>query len=110
MSSGKLAAQAGHAFSDALVNSMESHPEYYQRYRDGVNGGSKVALYCKNEGQLIRAYNEARAAGLPCSIIVDQNHVMPPHFDGSPVITAMAIGPCTKEECRQITKRFNCVK
>lgn len=110
MSPGKLSAQAGHAYTDSLCNSLESHPEAYEAYRTKGLGGSKVSLNAKSEHQLIRAYNEARLAGLPCAIVVDQHHVMPPHFDGSPIITAIGIGPCKKEDARSITKRFNCVK
>lgn len=109
MPAGKLSAQAGHAFTDALAVSQESHPEKYAKYRNRQSGGSKVTLKAKNENHLIKAFNEALMAGLPCSIIVDQDHIMPPHFTGEPIITALGIGPCTKEEARQITKKFQCV-
>ena len=109
MPSGKLAAQAGHAYTDSLAVSMESHPEKYKKYRNRQSGGSKVTLKAKNENHLIKAFNEAIQAGLPCSIIVDQDHILPPHFDGNPIITALGIGPCTKEEARQITQKFQCV-
>jgi len=110
MDIGKLSAQAGHSFTDALCNAQQSHPEAYDAYRTKGLGGSKVSLYAKSTHQLLRAYNEALEAGLPCAIVVDQNHVMPPHFDGSPVVTAVGIGPCKKQDARFITKRFNCVK
>lgn len=109
MPTGKLAAQAGHAYTDALTNAQESHPDNVKYYRNRQSGGSKVTLKAKNEDHLIKAYNQAIAAGLPCSIIVDQGHILPPHFDGSPIITALGIGPCTKEQVKQITKKFQCV-
>jgi peptidyl-tRNA hydrolase len=111
MPAGKLSAQAGHAYGDSICNSRETHPEIYNAYRavDG-NGGSKVTLQAKNVNHLMRAYNEAIAYGLPCAIIVDREHILPPHFDGSPIITAVGIGPCTKIDAKNITKRFQCVK
>lgn len=109
MPAGKLAAQAGHAYTDSLMAAMEQSPLLVTNYRNETKGGSKVTLRAKNENQLLRAYNEAREAGLPCTIVVDREHVLPPHFDGSPIITAVGIGPCTQEQVRHITKRYNCV-
>lgn len=103
-----MSAQAGHAYTDALAHALETDPERYHDYRNDTKGGSKVTMKSKNESQLILAYNRARKAGLPCSIVVDREHVLPPDFDGSPIITALGIGPCTQEEAREITKRFNC--
>ena len=103
MPPGKLAAQAGHAYTDSMTTASD---EVIQSYRTESLGGSKVTLQAKNEHALIRAYNEALDAGLPCSIVVDRNHVLPPHFDGSPVITALGIGPCKHSEARAITKRY----
>lgn len=103
MPSGKLAAQAGHAYTDSIATAKE---DVIQAYRTESLGGSKVTLKAKNENALIRAYNEALEAGLPCSIVVDRNHVLPPHFDGSPIITALGIGPCKHSEAKHITKRY----
>lgn len=110
MSAGKLSAQAGHAYDDSIRKAQETHPESCERYRDGISGGSKVTLEAKNVNALIKAYNQARLDGLPCAIIVDQNHVMPPNFTGDPIITALGIGPVTKAESSHILKKFRCVK
>lgn len=106
---GKLSAQAGHAYTDALCESMQQTPEKFHNYRMNNNGGSKVTLYCKNESQLIATYHEIKSLGIPCSIVVDREHILPPHFDGSPIITALGIGPCTKPETAHILKKFRCV-
>ena len=106
---GKLSAQAGHAFEGSYSNAIKFHESKASKYRVNGIGGSKVTLKAKNENQLLRAYNEALEAGLPCIAIVDQEHILPPHFDGSPVFTAVGIGPCTKEEAKKITKRYQCV-
>lgn len=110
MSPGKLSAQAGHAYDDAIRAAQTSHPESFAKYRIDGEGGSKVTLEAKNEYQLLRAFNEARQAGLPCAVIVDREHIMPPHFDGSPIITAVGIGPVTQAEAKFITKRYQCVR
>ena len=106
---GKLAAQAGHAYTDSLMVANQIDPALVSRYCVAGLGGSKVTLKAKNQNQLLRAYNEALSAGLPCAIVVDRNHVLPPHFNGFPIITALGIGPCTQEKCRHITKRYRCV-
>lgn len=104
-----MSAQAGHAYTDALAVAHSEDSGRYSNYRNESLGGSKVTMKSKNESQLIRAYNRALEAGLPCSIVVDREHVLPPDFDGSPIITALGIGPCTQAEAREITKRFNCL-
>lgn len=109
MPPGKLSAQTGHAYTDSLVNALEIKPDAFYSYRNPSKGGSKVTLRAKNQNQLIKAYNLAIDAGIPCALVVDQDHVLPPHFDGSPIITALGIGPCTKEESRHIVKKFRCI-
>jgi peptidyl-tRNA hydrolase, PTH2 family len=109
MPTGKLSAQAGHAYTDSLSNALTQDPDRYHNYRNDSLGGSKVTLKAKNENQLINAYNKCLEAGIPCSIVVDREHILPPDFDGSPIITALGIGPCTKSESKLITKKFQCL-
>lgn len=109
MPAGKLAAQAGHAYTDSLFECLDERPELAARYRRGDNAGSKAALKAKNEAALLRAAEECREAGIPHSLVRDSNHVLPPHFDGSPIVTALGIGPVSRREARWITKRFGCV-
>lgn len=109
MPPGKLSAQTGHAYADSLNVALEQKPELYKNYRNDSMGGSKVTLRSKNESQLIKAYNSALEAGIPCSIVVDREHVLPPDFNGEPIITALGIGPCTKEQVYHITKKFRCL-
>jgi len=104
MPAGKLAAQAGHAYTDALWSAPREIGEAY------YGTGSKVTIQCKNLGQLERAERECREAGIPHAKITDEHHVLLPHFTGEPIVTALGIGPCTKEQCRHITKRFQSVK
>lgn len=106
MPCGKLSAQAGHAYTDSLDAASD---EARAAYRKG-NAGSKVTIQCKNLGQLERAERECIEAGIPHAKIIDAEHVLLPHFTGEPIVTALGIGPCTKAQCRHITKRFQSVK
>ncbi len=72
--------------------------------------GTNVCLKAKNLNAIERAYEEAISAGLPCDLIVDQGHIMPPYFTGEPIITALGIGPCRRSDIEHITKRFSLVK
>jgi PTH2 family peptidyl-tRNA hydrolase len=110
MNPGKLAAQAGHAYTDTLYKSYDQDSELFHNYRVNGKGGSKVTLVAKNENHLLTAYQQCLDANVPCSIVVDREHVMLPHFDGSPTITALGIGPCTKAQVKSITKKFQCVR
>lgn len=109
MPPGKLAAQSGHAYTDSLMKSLEVDPETVSMYRDPAKGGSKVTLKCKNVTQLLKAYQQLLDEEIPCALIVDQHHVLLPHFTGEPIITAVGIGPCTKDQVKHITKKFQCV-
>jgi len=109
MPPGKLASQAGHAYLNSYLQSQEERPDIAKFYqRDGI--GTKVCLEAKNQDQLLAAYQAAQEAGIPCSLIVDEHHIMPPHFDGSPIITALGIGPARKHEVKEFTKRFKLCK
>jgi peptidyl-tRNA hydrolase len=105
MSPGKLAAQAGHAFLDAFLIALERRPDNARRYRDGCHG-TKVALLADGLDDLLRARAMADRAGLPTALITDSGHVLPPLFDGSPIVTALGIGPARRSEVRHITRHF----
>ncbi|AOG03486.1 aminoacyl-tRNA hydrolase [Bosea sp. RAC05] len=106
MPAGKMSSQAGHAYTDALWNAFDQDPDLALRYRrDGV-GGSKVTLKAKNEAAILRAQRECEEAGIPHALIIDRDHILPPHFTGQPIVTAIGIGPSTRAEARHITKRF----
>lgn len=106
---GKLAAQAGHAYTDALLDCLDKAPHLVERYRRGDNAGSKACLKAKNEFAHQRLADECQRAGVPYAVIIDSNHVLPPHFDGSPVMTAVGIGPISREQAKPLVKRFNCI-
>jgi len=106
MTPGKLAAQCGHAYDLAHERARAERPGITAQYR-GTGNGTKLCMYAKNLGQLLRAYREAQAARLPCALIIDRGHVIPgTAFDGNPIITALGIGPAYKDEAAHITKRL----
>ena len=108
MTPGKASSQLGHAFKIITKNILENEPALARQYfGDGI--GTNICLKAKNLNSLQRAHREAMDAGLPCALITDEGHIMPPHFDGSPIITALGIGPCRRDEIEHITKRFNCI-
>ncbi len=105
MSPGKAASQAAHASMDALLKSP------YHLFRPYIeSGGTKVVLVGKNEAMLRCALAEAERRGLPCALVVESGHVMLPAFDGSPIVTAIGIGPATREHVRGITEKFQCMR
>lgn len=110
MPPGKLAAQAGHAYTDALWACLDQAPDQALAYRTTGIGGSKVTIQSKNLGQLERAARECAEAGIPHAVVTDADHVLLPHFTGAPIVTALGIGPVTQAECRHITKRFQVVR
>ena len=100
MTVGKIASQAGHAFLEAYLNSSQQ-----EEYRsDGL--GTKVTLQSKSLDDLLWAQFLCEQRGLSHALIVDSGHVMQPHFDGFPIVTALGIGPARREDVKQITKKF----
>ncbi len=105
MSPGKMLAQAGHAFSMSYDKALIERPDITAQYK-GTGNGTKISMYSKNLGQLLRAYKECIEAHIPCELIIDRGHILLPHFDGKPIITALGIGPAYKDEVEFITKRY----
>ena len=102
MPQGKCAAQAGHAYVNAILQAQKLRPDVVEEYqRPGL--GTKICLAAKNLSHIKQVHEQAQAMGIPCSLIVDSGHVLPPHFDGNPIVTALGIGPCTRQEIYQIT-------
>lgn len=109
MSPGKLAAQAGHAFLDAYLTALEQRPDDAREYREGSHG-TKIALRAEHLDDLLRARSMAERAGIPAVLITDSGHILPPSFDGSPIVTALGLGPARRSEVRSITRRFALVR
>lgn len=105
MPAGKLSAQTGHAFTLAYEAAQAKDPQLCAQYK-GTGNGTKLTMYAKNLGQLLRAYREMLDQGTPCALIIDRGHVLPPHFDGQPIITALGIGPAYRDDIEKTLKRY----
>ena len=102
MPPGKLAAQAGHAYLEAFLAALAADPERAAAYASDPPG-TKVCLAAPSEAALLAVARRAEAAGLPVVLITDHGHVLPPHFAGGPVRTAVGIGPARRSEVRHVT-------
>jgi PTH2 family peptidyl-tRNA hydrolase len=105
MSPGKLSAQCGHAFVNAYDKARVERPTITAQYR-GSGEGTKIIMYAKSLQLLERAYRDLKKADLPHHLVVDRGHVLPPHFTGEPVVTALGFGPVYRDEVEHITKRY----
>lgn len=101
MTAGKSASQAGHAYIEAFVKADRRTSIAYLN-----QGGTKIALSAPNLEILEQIHAAALAANLPCAIVTESGHVMPPVFDGSPIITALGIGPVDREVVRPFVRRL----
>jgi peptidyl-tRNA hydrolase len=87
------------------VAALERRTKDALAYRNGRHG-TKVALVAPSLDHLLGAQADAERLGLPAALVVDSGHILPPRFDGSPVVTALGIGPARRSEVRRITNRF----
>lgn len=95
MPAGKIAAQAGHAFIGALSAGLQSADPEFRRWSGEYAAeaiGTKVCLEADLK-HLIRLEEHLRRQGIPCFLVEDSGHVLPPDFDGSPVVTALGVSP-----------------
>lgn len=103
MEAGKITSQAGHAYLGAFLRANASvQAEYHKEFPQSP--GTKVCLKVKNLDQLNRAEAECIEAGIPYFRVVDSGCAN--FFNGEPTVTALGIGPATREQVQHITKRF----
>jgi peptidyl-tRNA hydrolase len=103
MDPGKCASQAGHAYLGAFLNAnSDLQKEYHAEYPE--HPGTKVCLVAKNLHHLLQAKEQAEAAGIPVYLVTDSGCAN--FFGGEPTITALGLGPASKEQIKHITKRF----
>lgn len=105
MPPGKLAAQAGHAYLGAFISANKNSPDLAKEYASDPPG-TKICLAANDEAQLLALYELAASAGIPCALITDSGHILPPHFDGSPIVTALGLGPVTRKGVASLTRRL----
>ena len=105
MPSGKMAAQAGHAFLEAYLAASRQQPERAIQYASDPPG-TKICLAADDLPELLAVRDYVAALGLPYALITDSGHILPPHFDGSPIITALGVGPATRKEVGFIARHL----
>jgi peptidyl-tRNA hydrolase len=106
---GKSCAQACHAARLSLLKFLEKHPERGREFTVLNSVGSIVILDAPDLVTLQKMTVQAAARRLPWALFVDSGHIMPPSFDGSPIVTALAIGPALKSEISPITRHLRCI-
>ena len=103
MDTGKIASQAGHAYLGAFLQaSSDTQNEYHKEYPE--HPGTKVCLKCPSLEHLLITEEKAKELGIPCFKVTDSG--CKNFFDGQPIITALGLGPATKAQIHQITKKY----
>ena len=111
MRRGKEIAQGAHASMAVFFNMMEMQKngrKYECSFTHSseamhewmTKGFTKITVKVDSEAELLETYNKAKAAGLPCSLIRDAGKT---EFNGTPTLTAVAIGPAGSTEIDKIT-------
>ena len=118
MRRGKQISQGSHAFIGVIFNYMtpnyikpgEFTREFTIKLPDGELGEwmykwmtgmfKKIVVSGKDQTELIEAYQKAKLAGIPCSLIEDKGLT---EFGGNITLTAVAIGPDDPEKIDKIT-------
>ncbi|MCK5139215.1 MAG: peptidyl-tRNA hydrolase Pth2 [Nanoarchaeota archaeon] len=97
---GKLAAQAAHASTEAV---LKSHKDDISKWRS--RGMKKVVLKVADQKELIKYKNLAEDAGLVTSLIIDAGRtVIEPG-----TMTSLGIGPDKEEKIDKITGHLKMV-
>lgn len=110
MDAGKAAAQAVHAARLSLLRHLQHHPDQAVEFLDRNSIGSVVVLDAPTLTDLERLATLAALHELPWAMFVDSEHVLPPHFDGSPITTALAIGPAQQSRIKPLVRKYRCLK
>jgi len=97
MGKGKIAAQASHASIEAFLGARRQNEKEAQKWKK--EGMPKSVLKVENEKELVRIFQAAKDANLPCALIQDagKTQIEP----GSR--TCVGIGPARAGEIDRIT-------
>jgi peptidyl-tRNA hydrolase, PTH2 family len=105
MRKGKMAAQAAHASMAAILNQGNYDESVFtlvldERIKPWLSGRfKKIVVSVNSESELEAIYNQAKEAGMVCSLIVDSGLT---EFNGVATKTAVAVGPDTEEKVNAI--------
>ena len=105
MSPGKAIAQAGHAYLEAYLDATSTAPDAASAY-SVLSPGTKIALEGGRPESLHAIFDTCQDMGIPCRLVIDQSHIELPHFDGSPTLTALGVGPIDRATARRLLGRL----
>ena len=124
MRKGKMVAQGSHASLKAILDKIQFVEGIKYKMSNGTKGENtgylkleggtalndwitgrftKICLSVDSEAELLNIYNQAKEAGLICSLITDAGLT---EFGGVPTKTCCAIGPNWDEEIDPITSHL----
>jgi peptidyl-tRNA hydrolase len=110
MDVGKAAAQAVHAARLSLLHFLQNQPDRASEFIRLNCAGTVVVLDAPTLADLDHLAVVAARHDLPWALFVDSGHVLLPHFDGSRIPTALAIGPAEKRRIKPLVRRFSSLK
>ncbi|NDV50399.1 peptidyl-tRNA hydrolase [Yangia sp. PrR003] len=105
MSWGKSIAQGGHAYQGALAVAKRMSPELHAAYTS-VDVETKLCLDGGSLDSLLSMYDRLIDRGIPAFLVIDKDHVEPPDFDGSEIVTALGVGPISKRGAPSFLKKL----
>ena len=109
MRKGKLIAQGAHASLGAILGLCKTDGETLflkmdDRTKPWLTGRfKKICVYVESEQDLLAIHNQAKEAGLVCSLIQDAGLT---EFGGVKTYTAVAVGPDREDKIDAITKHL----
>lgn len=99
MRKGKMVAQGAHASLGAILRDGKlKKSKDIDAWLEGRF--TKICVSVDSEEELLEVYQDAKQAGLVCSLITDAGLT---EFDGVPTKTAVAVGPGLPTEVDKIT-------
>ena len=104
LSSGKLAAQAGHAAVNCALTARKLKPKLLEEWRN--SGSRKIVCQASNLEAMKRLYGEARELGLISEMIKDAGRTEIP----AGTITLLGIGPGPRRVIDELTGSLPLVK
>ncbi len=106
MRKGKMIAQGAHASLKVLLDAATQDGQRLTIPLDEATSAwvagrfTKVCVSVDSAAALAEVVDRARAAGLPCALIVDAGHT---EFHGVPTPTCCAVGPAWAEQVDAVT-------
>lgn len=107
MSQGKANAQCGHAYVAAAIGALGTPAG--DTYAD-LNPGTKICLNGGSIEKMQLLIEQLSLQGIPCFPIIDRDHVELPDFDGSPILTAIGLGPFTRADTPRALRKLKLFK